>query len=85
MYDKIDTTPTAPAIFGDYLVKTSGCRSCHGEQLNRFQSGEPSALFAPNITAGGAFGKWTETQFIQTLRAGITPDSRKLDLNFMPW
>lgn len=75
----------ATAAFGDYLVKISGCGSCHGEQFNGFKSNEPGAPFAPNITPGGAFGKWTEAQFLQTLRTGITPDNRKLNPKFMPY
>ena len=81
------TAPTKAATveFGDYLVKIGGCRSCHGEQLNGFKGGEPGAPVAPNLTAGGAWGKWNEAQFIQTLRTGTTPDNRKLDPKFMPY
>lgn len=81
------TAPTKAATveFGDYLVKIGGCRSCHGEQLNGMQSAEPGAPFAPNISPGGALGQWSETQFMQTLRTGTTPDNRKLNPKFMPY
>jgi mono/diheme cytochrome c family protein len=71
--------------YGNYLVNLSGCRSCHGAQLNGNQSGEPGAPFAPNITPGGACGAWSNAQFMQTIRTGTTPDKRKLDPKFMPW
>lgn len=71
--------------YGKYLVSISGCRSCHGPELNGNQSGEPGAPFAPNITPGGAFGSWSDRQFIQTIRTGTTPDRRKVDPKFMPW
>ena len=81
------TAPVKAATieFGDYLVKIGGCRSCHGEQLNGFKGGEPDAPIAPNLTGGGKWGKWNETQFMQTLRTGTTPDNRKLNPKFMPY
>jgi mono/diheme cytochrome c family protein len=84
------TKVTAPAKaatieFGDYLIKIGGCRSCHGEQLNGAQGNEPGAPIAPNLTGGGKWGQWNETQFMQTLRTGTTPDNRKLNPKFMPY
>lgn len=81
------TAPTkGPTVdYGRYLVSMSGCRSCHGPQLNGKQPGEPGAPFAPNITPGGAFGSWSEQQFVQTIRTGTTPDKRKINPQFMPW
>ena len=78
-------TKAATVEFGEYLVKIGGCKSCHGEQLNGFKGGEPGAPIAPNLTPGGAWGKWNEAQFMQTLRTGTTPDNRKLDPKFMPY
>jgi mono/diheme cytochrome c family protein len=81
---------TAPAFgataeYGKYLVRISGCQSCHGEKLDGRKSDEPGAPFSPNITPGGAFGDWTQVQFVNTMRTGSTPDNRKLDPKFMPW
>ncbi|MFN8352842.1 MAG: c-type cytochrome [Spirosomataceae bacterium] len=73
------------AEYGGYLVQISGCRSCHGEQLNGSQGNEPGAPVAPNLTAGGKWGKWTTAQFLQTIRTGTTPDHRKIDPKFMPY
>jgi hypothetical protein len=39
----------------------------------------------PDITATGKVGKWTEAEFVRTLRTGITPDGKKMDPKFMPW
>jgi len=30
-------------------------------------------------------GHWTDAQFIQTMRTGVTPEGRKLDGKYMPW
>jgi len=81
---------TAPAEgatteYGTYLVKVTGCRSCHGEQLNGAQPGDPNSPFSPNISPGGKLGNWTNAQFIQTLRTGVDPDGRTLNPKFMPW
>lgn len=84
--ENVKSPARAPSVaYGNYLVNTSGCRSCHGARLNGKKSDEPGAPFAPNITPGGAFGSWSDQQFIQTIRAGTTPDQRKLDPKFMPW
>ncbi|MDX1939944.1 MAG: c-type cytochrome [Saprospiraceae bacterium] len=81
------TAPTvAPtAEYGAYLVSISSCRTCHGEQLNGFKDPNPQAPLAPNITTGGALGQWSEAQFMQTMRSGVTPDNRTIDSKFMPW
>ena len=72
------------AVYGDYLVKVFGCRSCHGEGLNGGKSPDPAAPLAPNITPGGNPGKWSQEQFTTVLRSGLTPEGRKLT-DFMPW
>lgn len=81
---------TAPAKgvtveYGDYLVRVIGCRSCHGKQLNGIQPPDPDSPFSPNISPGGALGKWTDMQFIQTIRTGSTPEGRIMNPKFMPW
>jgi mono/diheme cytochrome c family protein len=74
-----------PVAHGDYLVKISGCRTCHGPQLNGGKDPNPDAPHGPNITPGGAAAKWSTDQFIRTIRTGITPDERHLSPDFMPW
>ena len=29
--------------------------------------------------------RWTEAQFMQTMRTGVTPEGRKLRPEYMPW
>ncbi|MFQ5436246.1 MAG: c-type cytochrome, partial [Anaerolineae bacterium] len=45
--------PGVTAAYGEYLVNTGDCRSCHGDALSGQQPGEPGAPFAPNLTPGG--------------------------------
>jgi mono/diheme cytochrome c family protein len=73
------------AVYGEYLVNTGDCRLCHGDALSGAHPPEPGAPFGPNLTPGGALGDWSEADFVETMRTGITPDNRKLDITFMPW
>ena len=93
-YDVIDHDAvhhiSAPNIssdpaYGEYFSKFIGCKSCHGAQLNGGISPDPVSPPAPNITAGGNLGKWTATQFIETVRNGKTPEGKVLKAEFMPW
>lgn len=84
-----DVRPDEPADesvleYGDYLVTTHGCRSCHGDALSGKQPSEPGAPFAPNLTPGGNLSGWSEADFIQTIRSGVTPDGQQLSES-MPW
>jgi mono/diheme cytochrome c family protein len=69
--------------YGAYL--TTNCATCH---RTNFQGGPPLAPGAPevpNITSTGRVGKWSEVEFMQTLRTGITPDGHAIDSTQMPW
>jgi mono/diheme cytochrome c family protein len=77
--------PGLTAAYGEYLVNTNDCRACHGAELNGGQPPEPGAPLSPNLTPGGDLANWSEEQFIQAIRSGITPDGRELDPHFMPW
>jgi mono/diheme cytochrome c family protein len=70
--------------YGEYLVNVFGCRHCHGMELNGGKDPDPNAPFAPNITTGGAFGSWSQSEFDLVMRTGQTPDGRQLSY-FMPW
>jgi mono/diheme cytochrome c family protein len=75
--------PEASVEYGAYL--TTNCAACH---RTNFQGGPPLAPGAPevpNITSTGRVGKWSEQEFMQTLRTGITPDGHKIDSTQMPW
>ena len=42
-------------------------------------------LPGPNLTPGGELRGWTEADFIQAMRAGVSPSGHKLNPDFMPW
>ena len=80
------TPPQAvTADYGQYLVDTLDCRSCHAANLAGGQSTEPGAPPSPDLTPAGTLSIWSSTDFIQTMRTGITPYSRQLDPAFMPY
>jgi len=76
--------PGATVEYGKFVAL--GCRFCHGSELRGQEvGGEPGAPPSPDISRTGAAGKWTEAQFIQTLRTGVTPTGRRLVDRYMPW
>ena len=84
---KLKTSPTKKdsRVYGAYLVQVSGCRACHGEQLNGAPNHDPAGPAGANITPGGNLAKWGEEGFVKTIRSGVTPEGKKLDQKFMPW
>lgn len=89
--EKIDHTAQSPdevipeitASYGKYVAVT--CTGCHRDNYKGGDAIIPGSPPVPNITATGSVGKWTEAQFIETLRTGVTPEGKKLDPKFMPW
>ena len=70
----------APGVnveYGGYLVRVSGCRDCHGQDLTGGKNPEPGAPPAPNITSSGSIGAWSGETFINSVRT--------LDGTGMPW
>jgi cytochrome c553 len=79
--------PTMPEIganreYGAYLAPF--CTTCHGTDLAGGQF-DPEAPPAPNLTPGGEMGDWSEAEFIQTMRTGVSPHGHAIDSEFMPW
>lgn len=70
--------------YGNYLVRTGECRTCHGSELSGGKDPNPNAPPAPNLTRGGEMIGWSEQDFINTLRTGKTPGGHQLT-EFMPW
>lgn len=69
--------------FGKYI--STSCRGCHRDNM---KGGEPIAPGFPvvaDISSTGNPGKWTDEQFINTLRTGVTPEGKVLDPKDMPW
>lgn len=53
------------------------------EQRNPDVSGRADP--APNITIYGDPETWSDEQFVNTLRTGVTPYGRELNSEYMPW
>jgi len=72
--------------YGRYLVSTNDCLVCHGPHLNGGPFPDPTIkIITPNITPGGEVGFWSEDQFVNTIRTGVTPGGHELDRTLMPW
>ncbi len=80
------TEPPSPAVepgvtvdYGGYLVALGTCRDCHGEHLNGRPL--PPMLDEPparNLTPAGQLANWSEEDFIQAMRTGVTPEGHTL-------
>lgn len=71
--------PGVTTEYGGYLVAIGTCRDCHGEDLNGRPL--PPMLDEPparNLTPAGELAGWSEEDFIQTIRTGITPGGHEL-------
>lgn len=80
----ITTTTPADAIeFGKYLANT--CQSCNRPDMKGGSPLAPGFPPVPDISATGAQSKWSESEFIETIRGGKTPDGILLRNEFMPW
>lgn len=75
--------PEATARYGQYL--TVNCATCHRDNFQGGPALAPGYPAVPNITSTGRVGQWSETQFMHTLRTGITPDGHQMDSLIMPW
>jgi len=82
------TPPTrgVSAEYGEYMVNTNDCRLCHGPQLNGGPHPDPTIkVISPNLTPGGEVAFWSEEEFINTIRTGVTPGGHELNSDLMPW
>ena len=80
--------PVAPSIgvtaeYGEYLGTV--CSICHGDNLAGGIPLNDFNAFAPNLTPAGTLSVWSESDFISTIRSGVTPGGNKLDEENMPW
>lgn len=64
----------ATAEYGRYLAVTSGCPSCHGQDL----AGQPLGNTRSTNITPAALGSWSEQDFEAALRRGVAPGGRKL-------
>lgn len=74
------------AEYGRYMVDILDCRLCHGEDLGGANFPDPTiGGKVPSLNSTGEVGFWSEEQFINTMRTGITPGGHEMDLELMPW
>lgn len=73
------------AEHGRYLMSVAMCTMCHGADLKGAPPVEEGAPPGPNITIYGDPETWSDEQFINTLRTGVTPYGRELNSEYMPW
>ena len=79
-------SPSPTLEYGRYVARIGGCVSCHGPGLSggKIPGVPPDWPPAANLTRGGNPGKWTEAQFVATLRTGKRPDGTSVS-PVMPW
>lgn len=71
--------PSVSVEYGRYLA--TACTICHGPDLE----GGPTAGAGLDLTQSGDLAEWTEEEFMETIRTGITPRNKELDPRLMPW
>ena len=89
--EKVDHTATSKEVvhpeitpaYGQYL--SVSCIGCHRNKFKGSSAVVPGSPAVPNITGTGQMGKWSEAQFIQTLKTGVTSEGKKLNPEYMPW
>lgn len=54
--------------YGEYLVNTFGCKTCHGDDLAGGKNPEPGAPPGPNLTPTGNMANFTDKVFIDYVR-----------------
>ncbi len=90
--EEIDHTGHRPTLvdpgvtvkYGDYIVRTGQCRTCHGATLMGGKDPDPNAPPAPNLTRSGDLAGWSEEDLLTAMRTGLAPDGRTLSA-YMPY
>jgi cytochrome c553 len=77
--------PAGPnAQYGRYVVAITGCQRCHGADLAGGRSlpgGDPPN--GPNLTQ--LIPRWTQADFVKTMRTGTDPIGYRVNPHLMPW
>jgi mono/diheme cytochrome c family protein len=84
----IEQPQTAPPTgatpqYGQYLVDITGCRTCHGANLDGRTPGGFGPPAGPSLLA--IVQNWPEGDFVNFFRTGIDPNGRSIDPTLMPW
>ena len=71
--------PGVTVAYGHYLA--AGCTGCHGPNLSggKIDIGPPDWPPAQNLTPAGDLAKWSEADFIMSLRKRTRPDGSPLN------
>lgn len=69
--------------FGEYLAVS--CTGCHYSNFKGGAAQIPGSPPVADLTSTGNIARWTETEFIQTMRTGQTPEGKQMQNEFMPW
>ena len=65
--------------YGKYVATFGECRACHGADM----TGSPATAISTAVpNPRPILATWSLEQFMQTMRSGVRPDGRALD---MPW
>ena len=64
---------------------TISCTGCHRANFAGGPPLAPGHPVVPDISSTGRPGKWTEEQFMNTMRTGTTPEGHSLKNESMPW
>jgi mono/diheme cytochrome c family protein len=77
--------PAANAAYGEYLA--TSCTGCHGLDFSGgpIPGAAPGSPQSANLTPAGDLAGWDETDFLQALTTGMTPEGEMLDPSAMPW
>ncbi len=79
--------PAPTADYGEHLARVGLCHLCHHENL----AGGLHPLALPDepppadLRPGGSMEGWSRADFGRAMKAGVTPDGRILDAEYMPW
>lgn len=76
-------TPEVSVEYGKYL--SIACQGCHRENMKGGEPVAPGFPIVADISSSGNPGKWTDDQFMHTLRTGTTPEGKTLKPTEMPW
>lgn len=74
-----EVQPGVTAEYGKYVA--ANCTGCHGETFTggKIDIGPPDWPHAANLTPAGNLAKWSEADFLKTLRTSTRPDGTKLN------
>jgi hypothetical protein len=70
--------------YGRYIVQ-GNCQGCRGENLAGGPPLAPGFPPIPGLTKAGALARWQESDFVNALRTGQTPEGKQMNSEYMPW